>query len=72
MTNSRLISALIESDNEAADDLLLEAVALLKNNATVRSEYQKILKHVLVDEYQDTNIIQHELLKYLTLSEKIP
>ena len=52
------------------DDLLLETVNVLKKNPTLREEIQQKLQHILVDEYQDTNVVQHELLKCLALNEK--
>jgi DNA helicase-2/ATP-dependent DNA helicase PcrA len=48
------------------DDLLLEVVRLLKKNAELLDRVHQSIEHVLVDEYQDTNIVQHELLKLLT------
>jgi DNA helicase-2/ATP-dependent DNA helicase PcrA len=47
------------------DDLLLEAVRLLKVSAEVRERYQRRYRYLLVDEYQDTNRPQYELMKYL-------
>ena len=47
------------------DDLLLEAVRLLKVSAEVRERYQRRYKYLLVDEYQDTNRPQYELMKLL-------
>jgi DNA helicase-2/ATP-dependent DNA helicase PcrA len=47
------------------DDLLLEAVRLLKVSAEVRERYQRKYKYVLIDEYQDTNRPQYELMKLL-------
>jgi len=52
------------------DDLLLEALHLLKKNSVVRNRFQEKIRHVLVDEYQDTNVVQHELLKIMALNEK--
>ena len=52
------------------DDLLLEVVKLLKKNKKFRTDFQEKVQHVLVDEYQDTNIVQHELLKLMALTEK--
>jgi DNA helicase-2/ATP-dependent DNA helicase PcrA len=47
------------------DDLLLEAVRLLKVSAEVRERYQHKYRYLLVDEYQDTNRPQYELMKLL-------
>ena len=47
------------------DDLLLEAVRLLKFSSEVRERYQRKYKYLLVDEYQDTNRPQYELMKLL-------
>jgi DNA helicase-2/ATP-dependent DNA helicase PcrA len=48
------------------DDLLLEAVRLLKVSTEARERYQRRYKYLLVDEYQDTNRPQYELMKLLT------
>ncbi|MBA2307554.1 UvrD-helicase domain-containing protein [Candidatus Dependentiae bacterium] len=45
------------------DDLLLETLTLFQKNATFKSIFQEHVKHILVDEYQDTNKVQHALLK---------
>ena len=47
------------------DDLLLEAVRLLKVSEPTRERYQRRFRYVLVDEYQDTNRPQYELMKLL-------
>lgn len=47
------------------DDLLLQAVALLRGNDEVRDRYRNQFLHVLVDEYQDTNALQDELIDLL-------
>ncbi len=47
------------------DDLLLEAVRLLKASAEVCQRYQRRYRYLLVDEYQDTNRPQYELMKLL-------
>ena len=44
------------------DDLLVNGLRLLEENAPIRARYQEQFMHVLVDEYQDTNIIQSELV----------
>jgi DNA helicase-2/ATP-dependent DNA helicase PcrA len=47
------------------DDLLLEAVRLLKVSSAARERYQRRYRYLLVDEYQDTNRPQYELMKML-------
>jgi DNA helicase II / ATP-dependent DNA helicase PcrA len=47
------------------DDLLLEAVRLLKVSREVRERYQRKYRYLLVDEYQDTNRPQYEIMKLL-------
>lgn len=48
------------------DDLLLETLQLLRKNASFKKQYQETIRHILIDEYQDTNRVQHALLKELT------
>ncbi|HEY60084.1 MAG TPA: UvrD-helicase domain-containing protein [Anaerolineae bacterium] len=48
------------------DDLLLWTVQLLSENDEVRQRYARRFEHVLVDEFQDTNLVQYELLKLLS------
>jgi DNA helicase-2/ATP-dependent DNA helicase PcrA len=47
------------------DDLLLQAVRVLETCDDVRQAYQERFRHVLVDEYQDTNKAQNELVVLL-------
>ena len=47
------------------DDLLLEAVRLLKASAPVREYYNRRFQYILIDEYQDTNRPQYELMRLL-------
>jgi len=47
------------------DDLLLLAVRLLRDARPVRDALAARYRHVLVDEYQDTNAPQHEILRLL-------
>ncbi len=51
------------------DDLLVNAYQLLKSDDQVRQKYREIFRHLLVDEFQDTNPIQFELLKMLLPSD---
>ncbi|MBZ0256556.1 UvrD-helicase domain-containing protein, partial [bacterium] len=47
------------------DDLILLPIDLLEKNKEVRQTYQEVFKHLLVDEYQDTNAGQYRLLRLL-------
>jgi DNA helicase-2/ATP-dependent DNA helicase PcrA len=47
------------------DDLLQVTVELLRSEPEVLSHYQRRFRHVLVDEYQDTNKVQNELVLLL-------
>jgi DNA helicase-2/ATP-dependent DNA helicase PcrA len=47
------------------DDLLLEAVRLLKSVPSVREYYNQRFQYLLIDEYQDTNRPQYELMRAL-------
>jgi len=71
----RDLYAAYEQEKEASkcldfDDLLIEAAKLLESNKTFQKEFQSKIKHVLVDEYQDTNVVQHMLLKNMVLDPK--
>lgn len=46
-------------------EILLRSVELLQQNPEVRAHYQQRFRHVLVDEFQDTNAIQYRWLKLL-------
>lgn len=52
------------------DDLLIKTANLFRENATVREKWQKRFRHILIDEYQDTNAIQYRLIKYLVNPER--
>ena len=47
------------------DDLLIESYRLLSENDEVREKYKGTFRHLMVDEWQDTNPLQLELLKIL-------
>jgi len=51
----------------AADfgDLLLETLHILRNNPDILAEYRDRFRYMLVDEYQDTNVVQYLWLKLL-------
>jgi DNA helicase-2/ATP-dependent DNA helicase PcrA len=47
------------------DDLLFEVYRLLNERDEIRLKYNQIYNHILVDEFQDTNIVQMEILRLL-------
>jgi DNA helicase II / ATP-dependent DNA helicase PcrA len=49
------------------DDLLSKAVALLGQVEAVRTYYHERYRHVLIDEFQDTNGIQYELARLIAV-----
>ncbi len=51
----------------AADfgDLLLEGLRLMRDHPDVLSDYQRRFRYILVDEYQDTNVVQYLWLRLL-------
>ncbi len=52
------------------DDLIMQTVLLLENDAEVRDYYCKKFRYVSVDEFQDTNVAQLRLTAALTGSHK--
>ena len=49
-------------------ELLLRALELWRNCPSILEHYQKRFKHILVDEFQDTNTVQYQWLKTLSSS----
>jgi DNA helicase-2/ATP-dependent DNA helicase PcrA len=62
----RYQSQLTENKALDFDDLLLQAVRLLRDQADVRARYQNRYVHVMVDEFQDTNVVQYQLIRLLS------
>jgi DNA helicase-2/ATP-dependent DNA helicase PcrA len=56
---------LLQSNAVDFDDLLLWTAKLLEDQPDIREKYAQRFHHVLVDEFQDTNIAQYVLLKHL-------
>lgn len=56
------------------DDMLMLTVKLLEQNEEVRAQYYNRFKHIMVDEYQDTNLAQYNLVNmlYTNLSKEVP
>jgi DNA helicase-2/ATP-dependent DNA helicase PcrA len=52
------------------DDLLLEVVRLFRERPEVRAKWQATFKHILIDEYQDTNAAQYAIVKSLVNDDR--
>ncbi len=52
------------------DDLLVYTARLLEENPAVREKYARRFEHVLVDEFQDTNLAQYSLIKHLASAHR--
>lgn len=52
------------------DDLLIETVRLFKEHPDVRMKWRSQFKHILIDEYQDTNAAQYALVKGLVNDDR--
>jgi DNA helicase-2/ATP-dependent DNA helicase PcrA len=61
---------LIASNAVDFDDILVYTARLLEENPTVRDKYAQRFRHVLVDEFQDTNLAQYALVKHLASHHK--
>ena len=78
--NRRQSIALYQSYQEVCDrgglvdfaELLLRAHELWRDHPDILQHYQKRFRHVLVDEFQDTNAIQYAWLRLLAGKEGIP
>ncbi len=51
------------------DDLLMYCATLFRDHADLRRDYQARYKHILVDEFQDTNTAQYQLVRLLAGAE---
>ena len=51
-------------------DLLLHVVEVLRNNPEVLERYHRLFRYILVDEYQDTNLVQYMWLRLLAQGHK--
>ncbi len=56
---------LMKSDAMDFDDMIFNAVKLLRENEDVRTHYQQQFRYVMVDEYQDTSHAQYVLVSLL-------
>ena len=53
-------------------ELLLRSFELWRDHAQLLAHYQRRFRHVLVDEFQDTNAIQYQWLRLLAGQESVP
>lgn len=58
-------SALKRSNSVDFDDLLILTLRIFKKDKSVLEKYQEHFKYILVDEYQDTNMVQYDMCKLL-------
>ncbi len=58
-------AALKDSKALDFDDLILKTVNLMRQNKEIRQKWINQFSHILIDEYQDTNLAQYELIKLL-------
>ena len=56
---------LLEANALDFDDIILKTVELLERFEDVRTYYQRKFRYVLIDEYQDTNMLQYQLSSLL-------
>jgi DNA helicase-2/ATP-dependent DNA helicase PcrA len=63
-------SRLLRAGSMDFDDLLGQALRLLREHPDVLQHYQRRFKHILVDEYQDTNRVQNELVLLLAADHR--
>ncbi|MCR5423053.1 MAG: UvrD-helicase domain-containing protein [Bacilli bacterium] len=52
------------------EDLLIKTYELFANNEDILEKYQYYYQYVLVDEFQDTNLIQYKIAKLLTKNSR--
>ena len=57
---------LLEASALDFDDLLVQTVRLFRDHADAKQRWSGRFRHVLVDEFQDTNVAQWELVRMLT------
>ncbi len=62
---ARYQEALRKNDGLDFDDLLMETARMLQTDSAIRERYRDRFRHILVDEFQDTNIAQYVILKQL-------
>jgi DNA helicase II / ATP-dependent DNA helicase PcrA len=63
-------SRLLRAGSMDFDDLLGQALRLLREHPDVLEHYQRRFRHILVDEYQDTNRVQNDLVLLLAADHR--
>ncbi len=61
---------LIEINAVDFGDILLHSYQILSKNSEIKKFYQNLIEHILIDEFQDTNLIQYDLIKLILNSDK--
>lgn len=51
------------------DDLLLQAWLLFEQHPDVTARYRERFRYILIDEYQDTNAVQHQIVRQLAATD---
>ena len=62
----------LRAANALDDDLIMCTVTLLRRFPDVREQYRRRFRHVLVDEYQDTNTAQYQFIRELCGDDPVP
>ncbi len=66
----RYQTALRKNDGLDFDDLLMETARLFKSDPQIVQSYRERFGHLLVDEFQDTNVAQYVILKQLAVEHR--
>ena len=56
---------LIEINAVDFGDILLHSYFILTNNKDIQETHSNFIQHILIDEFQDTNLLQYDLIKLL-------
>lgn len=51
------------------DDILMHTALLLRSNPELRHDWDQLLRYVMVDEYQDTNLAQYVIMRQLSVDQ---
>ena len=61
---------IILSNSMDFDDLLIKTVELLETNDKALDYWSNKFEYIMVDEYQDTNLVQYKLIELLSSKHK--